>query len=50
MEITFIAKFVCCPPTIKNIKLETTNLFFGHISKILVGFVGSIGITKNGHY
>jgi hypothetical protein len=50
MEITFTAWIVCCPPTIKNIKLEIADQFLGHISRILVGYFKSIGISKIGHY
>jgi hypothetical protein len=41
---------VCCPPIIKNIEFETTNHFFGHVFRILVGSFKSVGITKIGHY
>jgi hypothetical protein len=49
MEITFIAWIVCCPPTIKNIKLETIDQFLGHVSRILIGIFGSARIKKVGH-
>jgi hypothetical protein len=49
MEITFMAWIICYPPTIKKIKLETTNQFLRCISKILVRYLGFVGIAKIGH-
>jgi hypothetical protein len=50
IKITFTVWIVCCPPTIKNIKLERVDQGIGLVSRILVGSFELVGITKIGHY
>jgi hypothetical protein len=50
MKFTFSDWIACCPPIIKNIKLERVDQFLGLVSRFLVGSFGSIGIAKIGPY
>jgi hypothetical protein len=37
IEFTFMTWIVCCPPTIKNIKLEKVDQFLDLVSRIFIG-------------